>query len=124
MHPDATGRRWPAWQIAVGAIALGLVAWGLFHPDVRPELQHVSPLVRAELAKTGFKATHGVAAAEFQDRVEWDGGVDENGVTRQKIASIDAVVTEKRSRSYWKAMTEEASGLYVGPIAVVRLRRA
>lgn len=119
---DLERKRWPVWQIAAGTVALGLVAWGLFHPDFRPDPQLVGPSIREELAKTGFKATQGAIAAEFQN-VESEEGVSENAVTRQKIAPIDALVTEKRGRRYWKAATEENSGLYVGPITVVRMHR-
>lgn len=114
--------RWPAWQIAAGAVALGLVAWGAFHPELRPDPQLVSPSVREELARTGFKATQGVATAEFESS-ESDGVRSESAVMRQRIAAIDAVLTEKRGRRQSKATTEESNGLYAGPIAVVHLRR-
>lgn len=78
--------------------------------------------MRAELAKTGFTSARGVSAAEFESLDSID-GVEEKGVNRQKIAAIDAVLTEKRGRRIMKRYTEQASGLYAGPIAVLRFNR-
>jgi len=78
--------------------------------------------VREELAKAGFRATQGVAAAAFRT-VESIDGERTDFSSRQKIVAIDAVLTEKRSRRSAKGLSQETAGLYVGPITVVRHAR-
>ena len=103
-------------------IALAMVAWALFHPEFRPDPQTVSAAVRAELSKAGFKATQGVAAAEFETYDSVD-GMGEEGVLRQKIVPVDDVLTEKRTLRHWKRGKDQASGLYAGPLAALRFNR-
>jgi hypothetical protein len=83
-------------------------------------------LVRDELRKTGFKATHGISAAGFQTK-ESQGPYSREVVSRQTIVAIDGLITEKRTRRHEKtstfAVVDQASGLYVGPIGVVRFWR-
>jgi hypothetical protein len=104
-------------------VVLALGAWGFFQPDFRPDVEMVSPSVRDELAKTGFISTQRVTAARFET-VEWDDGHKRELTSRQKLVPIDALITEKRSRRYPAALGYESSGLYVGPITVVRLTRS
>lgn len=116
-------RRWPYF---IAAVVLALAGWAFFHPDLRPDPQLVDASVRAELARTGFKATHGVSFASFESH-ESQGGQSRDVALRQVIVPVDALLTEKRSRRYVRENTlgvlDEASGLYVGPIAVVRFAR-
>jgi hypothetical protein len=109
----------PRWAIAVGAVSISLVGWGLWHPDFRPNAGEIDPTVRAELAKTGFKATQGVSSAAFKTTYLQEGEVFDFDA-QQKVVAIDALLTEKRSRRFSKALTLEYSGLYAGPITVVR----
>lgn len=115
-------RRWLLWAIAVAPAAAAAVGWGAFHPDFRPDARLVSPALRQELGKTGFRATQGVVSARFES-VELLDGSSEDASSRQKIVAIDGLITEKRSRRYTKGLTREFSGLYVGPIAVVLYER-
>jgi len=114
-------RPWTTAVIAV--VALLLMGWGFFHPELRPDVSTISPSVRQGLAKTGFRQTEGVSSARFEG-VESGGGFSENSTSEQKIIPIDGLITEKRTRRRAKGLSEEFSGLYVGPIAVMRFYRA
>jgi len=115
--------RRPKWPlVAAGIAATALLGWGIFHPDFRPDPRLVSASVHKELAKTGFKATQGVASAAFETTETVEGQPD-HWTARQKIVGIDAVLTEKRTRRETKGTTQQASGLYAGPLTVVRFRR-
>lgn len=111
------------WAIGGGiALALALLAWGSLHPDFRPDAQAISPSLRKELERTGFRSTQGISAARFEiveslegERDDWD--------SRQRIAPVDSLFTEKLTLRRAKGLSQEASGLYVGPLAVVRFRR-
>lgn len=115
-------RRWPLWATAVALAVVALVTWGVLHPDFRPDPQLVSPALLEELGKTGFKATQGVASARFES-VQQQDGFSADFSSRQEIVPINGLITEKRSRRYTKGQTREFSGLYVGPITVVRYER-
>lgn len=104
------------------ALPLALAGWALFHPELRPDPQTVSAAVRAELAKAGFQSTRGVAAAEFATYDSLD-GMGEEGVSRQKIVPVDAVLTEKRTLRQWPRSKDQASGLYAGPLTALRFNR-
>jgi len=108
--------------VAAGVLALGVLGWGFFHPDFRPDATLVSPPIRAELAKTGFTPTQRVSGATFKT-VESAEGLSEEWTNRQRIVPVDALITEKRSRRQTKAASQESSGLYVGPLMVVRFSR-
>ena len=111
------------WSTAIAALAaVSALGWALFHPEFRPDPQIVSAAVRAELAKTGFKSTQRVAAAEFHTYDSVD-GMGEEGVSRQKIVPVDAVLTEKRTLRQWKRGKDQASGLYAGPLTALRFNR-
>jgi hypothetical protein len=113
-------KRW--WTACAVFIGLVLAGWALFHPEFRPDPQTVSAAVRAELAKTGFKSTQGVSAAEFVTHESVD-GMGEEGRSRQLIVPVDAVLTEKRTRRQWKGAQEQVSGLYAGPLTALRFDR-
>ena len=111
------------WTIAGAAVlAILLTGWGLFHPEFRPDLSTVSPAIREELAKTGFRQTAGVSAARLED-VESGQGYSQSWNAEQKIVPIDGLITEKRTRRRGKGVTEEYSGFYVGPFPVIRFYR-
>ena len=113
-------RRWPTAIAALAAVsALG---WALFHPELRPDPAAISAEIRAELARTGFTSTQGVAAAEFETHQSVD-GMGEQARSRQEIVPIDAVLTEKRTRRRWKGAQDQVSGLYAGPLTVLRFDR-
>jgi hypothetical protein len=120
--PAVTNGILPRWAIATGAITLAILGWSTFHPAFRPDVTQISPAVRNELGKTGFKATQGVSSAVFETRYV-ENGPDFAFESRQKIVPIDELVTEKRMRRFSTALTQEFSGLYVGPIAVIRHAR-
>ncbi len=126
MTEPAGNGGWPRWVYVIAAFALALAGWAFLHPDFRPDPKLVEASVRGELAKTGFKATQGVTSARFES-AESQGGESRSLVFRQNIVPVDALLTEKRSKRYAKENTlgvlDEASGLYVGPIAVVRFAR-
>jgi hypothetical protein len=114
-------RPWTTAVIAV--VALLLMGWGFFHPELRPDVNTITPSVREGLAKTGFRQTEGVSSARFEI-VESGGGFSENSTSEQKIIPIDGVITEKRTRQRAKGLSEEFSGLYVGPFVVIRFYRS
>src|SRR5262249_45523110 len=114
--------RIPKWAIAVGAVATALLAWGLFHPPVRPDPEAIPMSVRNEIAKTGFKATQGVKSVAFQVVESMEGDRWEVA-SRQVIAPVDSVLTEKRGERTMKGVAQDISGLYVGPLMVVRMDR-
>lgn len=107
---------------AAALVAIGLGGWALFHPPFRPDAAAVPVAVRAELEKTGFKATRGVTSVRF-DSVMSGEGYREDWASRQEIVTVDALLTEKRSRRNSKAVSQQFSGLYVGPLAAVRYMR-
>jgi hypothetical protein len=110
-----------AW-IVVAAIALAaLIGWGVFHPEFRPDPALISPALRQELAKTGFEQTRGIKAARFAN--VRSNGEEETGESEQQISPLDGLVTEKRSLRRAPGETEQTSGLYVGPFAVVSFNR-
>jgi hypothetical protein len=112
-----------AWTIAAAAVlAVLLMAWGLFHPEFRPDLNTVNPSIREELAKTGFRQTAGVSAARLEDS-EFGERYSQSWTAEQKIVPIDGLITEKRTRRRGKGVTEEYSGFYVGPFPVIRFYR-
>src|SRR5687767_5837448 len=103
-------------------VLASLFAWGAFHPALKVDRTLVSPAVRDELSKTGFKATREPLTARFET-VESQDGHRVTWVSRQTIAPVDALFTEKRSRRRIDALSQELAGLYVGPFAVVRYTR-
>jgi hypothetical protein len=103
-------------------IAACLAAWGAFHPPLRPDPASVDPAVRRELGRTGFNATRRVRTVRF-DTVESIAGTDERLSAVQELAAVDHLLTEKRTRRTAPRYADEASGLYVGPLAVVRFYR-
>lgn len=113
----------PRRIIAAAVLVLvSLVLWAVLHPDFRPDLNLVSEPVRKGISKAGFQATKGVKSARFESedselgfKEVWDEG--------QKIVAIDASLTEKRTRRKTRALSQQTTGLYVGPIAVVRFSR-
>jgi hypothetical protein len=115
-------RQRPLRALAIGAVALAAVAWDLFHPDFRVDPHQVGAAVRAELGKTGFRATQGIRATRFA-RHEAQAEVSLDTVNEQHIEAIDEVLTEKRSKAHREesdlAVLEETSGLYAGPITVL-----
>jgi hypothetical protein len=114
------------WTIA-GAGVLALAAWALFHPDYHPDPQVIAPAVRAELAKTGFKATQGVRAARYAQVAVLAGQRQESDM-RQEMTPVDALLTERRTRRYAKGnrigVQEEYASLTVGPLVVARYWRS
>jgi len=106
---------------------VALAAWGLFHPEFRPDPGLVDAALRAELAKTGFIAARGVRSARLE-QVETVERFRQDLVSHQEIMARDALLTEKRSRRYRKgnasAVLDESTGFTVGPISVVRYWRA
>jgi hypothetical protein len=112
------------WQITAAiVVATLLTGWGLFHPPFRPDANTVAPAVREELAKTGFTQTLRVTAARLES-VESAEGFSDNSTAEQEIVPIDGLLTEKRTLRRARGVSEEYSGLYVGPIAVVRHYRS
>jgi hypothetical protein len=112
----------PRAVAAAALVAIGLGAWALFHPPFRPDAAAVPDAVRAELEKTGFRSTQGVISARF-DSVMSGEGYREDWASQQEIMPVDALLTEKRSRRNSKAVSQQFSGLYVGPLAAVRYMR-
>src|SRR5688572_5626793 len=111
-----------AWILVAAIAGSALVGWGVFHPEFRPDPALISPEVRKELAKTGFEQTRGIKAARFEN-VGVMQGENETATSDQKIIPIDALVTEKRSLRQAPRETEQTSGLYAGPLAVVSFNR-
>jgi hypothetical protein len=112
-----TRRRWAI--VSLAAVGVLVAAWGFFHPEFRPDASTIAPAIREGLAKTGFVQTRGVTSARLET-VEAVGAMRESSTLEQKIVPIDGLLTEKRSRQRTKGHSEEYSGLYVGPIVVVR----
>ncbi len=110
------------WMIVAAAAAAALIGWSFLHPEFRPDPSTIDPVVRHELAKTGFRQTQGVSAARFET-VYSEQGLTENWTSEQKIIPIDWLITEKRTRRRAVGLGEETTGLYVGPLAVVRFNR-
>jgi hypothetical protein len=108
-----------AWIVVASIAVAALIGWGVFHPEFRPDPALISPEVRKELAKTGFEQTRGIKSARFENAR----GEDETVVSEQQIFPIDGLVTEKRSLRRAPGETEQTSGLYVGPLAVVSFNR-
>lgn len=113
-------RRWKTF--AVVGIGLILAGWALFHPVFRPDKSTIAPATREALARTGFASTKDVRAAHFESVYSTEGSSDK-GTTNQVIVAIDELLTEKRSRRLSPRLSQESSGLYVGPITVVRYTR-
>ena len=113
-------RRWPI--VVATLVAVGLAAWAIFHPEHRPDPSRVSNAVRKELARTGFKATRGVRAAQFRSTEAIDVAI-EDWSSEQKVVPIDGLLTEKRSERRARGIAEQLHGIYVGPITVVRHHR-
>jgi hypothetical protein len=102
---------------------IGLIGWGFLRPDFRPDPNAIAPGVRAELLKTGFKSTSGTRRAQFET-VRSLKGETERLRLEQKIVGIDSIITEKWSVRRSSGLADESTGLYAGPIVVVRHNRA
>ena len=121
--PAGAKRRSRRWIIGCAVLAfLVLLGWGFFHPAFRPNVEEISPSLRVELTKTGFRSTKGVTSVRFNS-VQSEEGNSLKYVALQEIVPIDALFTEKRTRRNARALVRESIGLYVGPIAVVRFTR-
>jgi hypothetical protein len=118
---DLTPRR--HWKlISVAVVASALLAWGFLHPPFRADASTIAPEILAELARTGFAQTQGVTEAHLETLESFE-GLPERWTSEQRIVPVDRLLTEKRTRRQAQGISEESSGLYVGPIAVVRHHR-
>jgi hypothetical protein len=108
--------------IFAAAAGVLLVGWGLFHPDFHADPGAVSAAVRQELAGTGFRATKGITAAQFESTQSIQ-LLTESATSEQSIVPIDDLITQKRSLRRTKGSAEEFYGFYVGPLTVVRFYR-
>ena len=108
-----------AWIVVASIAVAALIGWGVFHPEFRPDPALISPEIRKELAKAGFEQTRGIKVARFEN----SGGENETATSEQQMIPLDGLVTEKRSLRQGPHGTEETSGLYVGPLAVVSFNR-
>jgi hypothetical protein len=95
----------------------------LFHPEYRPDPSIVGPVILKELSKTGFKQTRGISAAIFENLQSMD-GLGETATSEQRIVPRGELLTEKWTVRRAAGLREEISGLYVGPLAVIRFHRA
>src|SRR3954465_14374848 len=105
-------KRHYSW-IVVGLLALFMLGWAFLHPELQLEASAVPSAVRAEFAKMGFSGVRGVDFARFT-KTESMFGVSENIEFEQKIAGLDRLLTEKRTKVYARRSVEEDIGLYVG----------
>jgi hypothetical protein len=103
-------------------VALVLVGWGVLHPEFRPDANLVSAMMLEEFSKTGFKQTRGISAARFENSQSID-GLTETGISEQRIVPLNELLTEKRTTRRTTGLPEETTGLYVGPLSVVRFHR-
>ena len=115
-------RRWTLWLFALASVIVSLLAWGFLHPELTLDNKLVSPTVREQLSKAGFKATQRLVTARFET-VESQDGHRVTWESHQTIAPVDALFSEKRSRRRIDALSQQFAGLYVGPFAVVRYTR-
>jgi hypothetical protein len=111
------------WIIVAALAAAILLTWILFYPEHKLDAAAISPSVKSEIAKTGFKSVSGITTATFKNQYSLDGVVDTVDV-RQKITAADELLTEKRSRRYAKFYFEENVGFHVGPFSVLRHTRS
>jgi hypothetical protein len=94
----------------------------LFHPEYKADPTAISPSVRAEIARAGFRPGPSVTAATFISTRSFEGDTETHDV-QQTIAQVDELLTEKRSRRYGRRYYEENVGLYAGPLLVIRHTR-
>lgn len=119
---NSTLKSLPRWAIPAATAAAALLAWGLFRPDFRPDAQTLSPTVREGLARTGFQSTQEIVSAKFKTVEEDDWG-STDWDSRHEIAPFDSLISQKWIQRDTKGLTQEVSGLYAGPIAVMRFTR-
>ncbi len=111
------------WLTGIAAIVLvGLFAWGTLHPDHRPDASWISSATREDLGKTGFTAIQGIHSAAFEI-VESSNGHSTTWNTRQRLLARDPLLTERWVDRRTNGFRQQVSGLYIGPLAVVRHRR-
>ena len=67
----AKRRRWLACAGGTGALAL--LAWGVFHPELRLDVKLIDTAVQAELARTGFASTRNVSSVRYKTHDVTDG---------------------------------------------------
>jgi len=116
----AKRRRWLAYAGGTGALAL--LAWGMFHPELRPDVKLTDTAVLAELARTGFASTRNVSLVRYKTHDVTDGQPGEL-IGQQSLRAVDPVLTEKRTRRTERSYVEESVGLFAGPFMVLRLTR-
>lgn len=115
------------WQLAAIAVFAGVLAWVLFHPEMRADHADVDLDVLAAVQKTGFAATHSVR------RVRYEITRSAMGEKQELVRSVEVLppaagVSERRSRTYQRenqsSTIEQGLGLTVGPIDLVGYSRA
>ncbi|HYD58484.1 MAG TPA: hypothetical protein VEB41_16380 [Burkholderiales bacterium] len=118
---DGAPRR--KWAIGgASLVALGLLGWGIFHPEFRPDTGVVSAAMLQEFSRTGFKPTRGVRAVRFESSQSID-AFSEAASSEQTIVPMDPFLTEKLTVRRAVGPAYETAGLYLGPLAVVRYHR-
>ncbi|CAN5143272.1 hypothetical protein BH09PSE6_BH09PSE6_11410 [soil metagenome] len=108
--------------LVCAALALGVLAWCLFHPALKLDPALIEPGAREALASAGFRSTQGVHAVRFDTAYSYQGD-KYDASTEQTVAPIDDVLTEKRTKRRFNGAVEESAGLFVGPIAALRFFR-